>query len=346
MDTAAFREEQPMKTYLQASDLPTTRVGQVELPRLIMGIHPYDGCSYVSAERDAENLRRFGTAGSVAEVLRVAIEEMGLTTVQVDHMEPVLDRLHLQAIWEAERLTGVQLGLVAYLLIPIAFKGADVTYSERAHSTLYAGNYAAAGAAFDAKIRSDDIMHYLLREDPSKLVTPASVPPFSPEEVEQLEIDYRLLERYLGFFEGCEILVMDPGAEIDVLAMTGRFDLIREYLAYLRGQYDTVITSVHHAGVTIPLLEEQGIEVDAYLTPVNRPGTAMYPTPEMALDAIRQASVPVLAIKPMAGGRHLGRKAFEYVFDEVGVDGCMFGLGTVAQVRETASAAREVLGVG
>jgi hypothetical protein len=53
----------------------------------------------------------------------------------------------------------------------------------------------------------------------------------------------------------------------------------------------------------------------------------------------------VLAIKPMAGGRYLGRKAFEYVYDEVGVDGCMFGMGTVEQVRETATAARSVLGI-
>jgi hypothetical protein len=260
-------------------------------------------------------------------------------------MEPVLNRLHLQAIWEAERLAGVKLGLVAYLLVPIAFQGADVTYSQRAHATLYAGDRDAAGAAFEAKIRADDIMHYLLRGASDKLVTPETVPPFSPEEAARLEIDYRLLERYLGFFEGCEVLVMDPGAEIDVLAMTGRFDLIRGYRDYLRQQYDTVITSVHHAGVTIPLLEEQGIDFDAYLTPINRPGTAMYPTPEMALDAIRQASVPVIAIKPMAGGRYLGHKAFEYVYDEVGVDGCMFGMGTVDQVRETATAAREVLGI-
>jgi hypothetical protein len=55
--------------------------------------------------------------------------------------------------------------------------------------------------------------------------------------------------------------------------------------------------------------------------------------------------VPVIAIKPMAGGRYLGRPAFEYVFDEVGVAGCMFGMGTAEQVRETAGAAREVLGL-
>ena len=41
----------------------------------------------------------------------------------------------------------------------------------------------------------------------------------------------------------------------------------------------------------------------------------------------------------------LGATLFEYVYDEVGVDGCMFGLGTIEQVRETASAAREVLGL-
>jgi hypothetical protein len=334
-----------MRGYLEASDLPTFQVGGIELPRLIMGIHPYDGCSYVSAERDAENLRCFGRAGAVAEVLRYAVEEQGLTTVQVDHMEPVLNRLHLQAIWEAEQLSGVQLGLVAYILIPFALDGADVTYADRAHSTLYAYDERAAGTAFVEHIRGDEIMDYLLRESPGQLTTPETVPPFTAEEAARLEIDYATLEQYLGFFAGCEILVADPGAEIDVLAMLGRFDLIREYLAFLRARYDTVITSVHHAGVTIPLLEAEGIEWDAYLTPVNRPGTAMYPTPEMALDAIRQASVPVIAIKPMAGGRYLGQKAFEYVYDEVGVAGCMFGMGTVEQVRETAGAAREVLGL-
>ena len=70
----------------------------------------------------------------------------------------------------------------------------------------------------------------------------------------------------------------------------------------------------------------------------------MFPTRDMAIDAIKNATKPVIAIKPMAGGRYLGHKAFEYVFDEVGVQASMFGMGTVDQVRETTQAAREVLG--
>ena len=334
-----------MKSYLEACGVPTTRIGEVELPRLIMGIHPYDGCSYVDRERDAQNLRAFGRAAAVAEVLRYAVEECGITAVQVDHMIPDLNRLHLQALWETERLTGVQIGLVAYLLIPISLDGAEVTYSDRAHATLYAHDERAGGQAFRDHIRQDDIVRYLLGGTFDGLVTPETVPPFTPEEASRLEIDYAMLERNFGFFAGCEILVADPGAEIDLLAMLGRTDLIRQYLAFLRSRFDTVITSVHHAGVTIPLLEQEGIEVDAYLTPVNRPGSHMFPTPEMALDAIRQASKPTIAIKPMAGGRYLGRQAFEYVFDQANVTACMFGMGTLHQVRETIQAGQEALGL-
>ena len=333
-----------MKSYLEAGGVPTTRIGQEEVPRLIMGIHPYDGCSYVDKDRDDENFRAFDRAGKVAEVLRYAVEEAGLTAVQVDHMIPILNRLHLQAIWETEQRVDVQLGLVAYILIPVSLNGEMMAYSDRAHATFYAHNADRAGDAFEAHIREDGIMHYLLGGSLEGLVTPDTVAPYTPEEAARFEIDYGILEQYLGFFAGCDILVADPGAEIDLLAMTGRFDLIREYLDFLRQRFKTVITSVHHAGVTIPLLEAEDIPVDGYLTPINQPGTAMFPTRDLALDALCQASKPIIAIKPMAGGRYLGHRAFEFVFDEVGVAASMFGMGTIEQVAETARAAKEVLG--
>ena len=334
-----------MRTYLEGCGVPTTQIGQAEIPRLIMGIHPYDGCSYQNKERDAENFRAFSRVQSVADVLRYAVEEGGITAVQVDHMLPELDRLHLQAIWETEQQTDTQLGMVAYILIPVTLDGEIVSYSERAHSTFYARNEALGGAAFREHFHRDDILRYNLGDTFNGIVTPETVPPYTEEDAARFEIDYGILEQYLGFFAGCDILIADPGAEIDLLAMTGRFDLIREYLSFLRQRFDTVITSVHHAGVTLPLLEAENIPVDGYLTTVNAPGTFMFPTRDMAIDAIKNASKPVIAIKPLAGGRYLGHKAFEYVFKEVGVSASMFGMGTLGQVRETTQAAREVLGV-
>ena len=333
-----------MKSYLEACQVPTTRIGQAEVPRLIMGIHPYDGCSYQDQARDADNDRAFDRTEKVAKVLRYAVQDAGVTAVQVDHMNTVLNRLHLQAVRETEQDTDTQVGLVAYILIPVTLGGEMVAYSDRAHATFYAHNEKAAGRAFREHIAEDDIVRYVLGGSFEGLVTPETVPPYTPEDAARFEIDYDVLEGYLGFFEGCDILVADPGAEIDLLAMIGRFDLIREYIAFLRGRFQTVITSVHHAGITIPLLETEGIPVDGYLTTVNGPGTFMFPTREMALDAIRNVDKPVIAIKPMAGGRYLGHKAFEFVFDEAGVQASMFGMGTLEQVKETTKAAKEVLG--
>ena len=333
-----------MKSYLEACGVPTTTIGEIEVPRLIMGIHPYDGCSYVDPERDAANYRAFDRAGKVSQVLRYAVEEAGITVAQVDHMLPVLNRLHLQAIWETEQETGIQIGLVAYILIPVTYSGEGIEYSKRAHATFFAHDDRVGGEAFRSQIQRDGILRYVLGGSLDALITPETVSPYTSDDAALFEIDYPRLERELGFFEGCDILIADPGAEIDLLAMTGRFDLIRAYIDFLRRRFDTVITSVHHAGITVPLLEAEGIAVDGYLTPVNRSGMYMFPTQELALDAIRQASKPVISIKPMAGGRYLGHKAFEFVFDEVGVAATMFGMGTIDQVSETIEAAKEVLG--
>lgn len=258
-------------------------------------------------------------------------------------MIPDLDRLHLQAVWETERRTDTQIGLLPYILVPVTLDGEIVSYSPRAHATFYAHGDRVGGEAFRAKLEGDEILRYTLSGSMANLVTPDIAAPYTEEEAARFSIDYSVLEQYLGFFAGCEILVADPGAEIDLLAMAGRFDLIREYIAFLRGRYDTVITSVHHAGITIPLLEQEGIDVDAYLTPVNRLGHYMFPTRELALDAIRNSRKPIIAIKPMAGGRDLGTPAFDHVFTEVGVAATLYGMGTIDQVRETTAAACQVL---
>ena len=125
----------------------------------------------------------------------------------------------------------------------------------------------------------------------------------------------------------------------------GRVDLIKEYLDFFRSRFDTVISSVHHAGTTIPLIEEHNIYFDGYMLPINNPGMYMFPTQDRVVDAVRNTNKPVICIKPMAGGRYLGEKAFEYVFNDVGVESVMFGMATIEQVTETATAARSVLGL-
>lgn len=335
-----------MSIHNRVQSIPTFKLGEIDFPRLVMGLHPYDGVSYQDTERDAENLKLFGKVDPVADVLRHAVSRFGFSVTQVDHMIPELNRLHLQAIWESERRLNSKIGLLAYILIPISLNGENVSYTERAHSTLYAYDTDAVGEkAYLEQIMKDQILKYTVGGTFDNLVTPKTVEPYGLADAENFTIDYGILEQYLGFFAGCDILVADPGAEIDLLAAVGRFDLIKEYIAFLRTRFETVISSVHHAGTTIPLLEENGIDVDGYIVPINQPGMYMFPTQERVIDAVKQTNKPVIAIKPLAGGRYLGTKAFEFVFNEVGAESCMFGMGTIEQVNETAAAARSALGL-
>jgi hypothetical protein len=334
-----------MKSYLEGCGVPTTHIGQTEAPRLMMGNHPYDGNSYVSRERDEWNLRTFDRAAKVAAVLRYAVEEAGITVTQAAHEKPARNRLHLQAIWEAAQATGIEIGLLAHMIVPVLLDGELAARTKRTRATLYAHDERAAGDAFRLHIRQDPIVNRLLDGRRNAFVTSDTAPPYTESEAARFRVDYGRLEHHLGFYAGCNVVIADPGAEVDLLAMTGRLDLVREYVDWLKRRYASVVVSIHHAGVTIPLLEADNIPVDGYLTPVNPLGALMNPTPESALSAIRAAQKPIIAIKPLAGGRYLGHKAFEYVFNEVGVAAALFGMGTLQQVRETTKAARDVLGV-
>jgi len=339
--------EEKMKTYLEACTVPTVAIGEVEIPRLIMGIHPFDGYGYVSPERDRAMLEHFSEFQRIVDVLSYVAGE-GITVVQTDHMEPHLHRQHLVAIWKTMSQTGIEIGTVPFLVVPVALDGKPVD-QKRVHATFDKNAYERYGEEYREYFKTDPIVAYVsgghgAEED--MLVQFEQVPPYAQEEIDRMEIDYRTFEGYIGFFDGFDKLIADPGAEIDLLAPGGRFDLIEEYIAYLRKHFRAVVTSVHHPGITIPALEEGGASFDGYITPLNKPGMFMLPTPQSALEAVRNSTRPVIAIKPMAGGRLVKQEAFDYVLNEIGAAACMFGLGRMDEVQHTVSEAKKALGGG
>ncbi|MFH1571241.1 MAG: hypothetical protein ABIL09_24850, partial [Gemmatimonadota bacterium] len=205
-----------------------------------------------------------------------------------------------------------------------------------------------AGPAYREYLKADPIVRYMGSGHGASgedfLVYHEEVPPFTAEEFGRMQVDYERLNQHLGFFAGFEPYIADAGAEVDLLAAGERLDLIEEYIAFLRRHYPAVVTSVHHPGVTLPILESEGVSFDGYITPVNKLGVFMLPTPETALTAIRAARKPVISIKPMAGGRLLSQEAFDYVLNEVGVAATMFGLGTIDEVCATVPRALAALG--
>lgn len=333
-----------MKTYLEACQVPTVAIGPIEIPRLIMGIHPFDGYGYVSPARDQEMLAHFSRFDRIVEVLSYAVGE-GITAVQSDHTATHLNRQHLTAIWKVQEQTSVQIAIIPFLLVPLVLDGQPID-QRRVHATLDRNAFERYGQRYREYLDQDPIVAYVTHGHGAAedvMVRFEEVPAYTPEEIGQMAVDYAAFERYLGFFAGFEGLIADPGAEVDLLAPGGRFDLIEEYIAFLRKYFKAVVASIHHPGITLPLLERAGISFDGYIAPLNKLGVFMLPTPEAALAAIRRSTRPIIAIKPMAGGRLLGQEAFDYVLNEIGAAACMFGMGRLEEVQFTLSAAKKAL---
>ncbi|MFC1526115.1 hypothetical protein ACFL6X_04805 [Candidatus Latescibacterota bacterium] len=336
-----------METHLEACTVPTVTIGQVEVPRLIMGIHPFDGYGYIGAEKDAFNAGHFSHFDRIVQVISW-VASQGVTAVQTDHTAEHLNRQHLVAVHKASQQTGISLATIPFLYVPVTLDGQLLDH-RRVYATLDRSAFEREGEAYREYLRADPIVQYMgagqgaVGED--FLVSHEEVEPFSADEFGRMAVDYERFNQYLGFFAGVDPFIADAGCEVDFLAAGGRFDLMEEYIAFLRRHYPAVITSIHHPGVTIPLLDEQDVSFDGYMTPVNKLGVFMLPTPDSALTAIRASRKPIISIKPMGGGRLLDREAFDYVLNDVGVAATLFGLGTIDEVTYTVSEARQALGL-
>jgi len=99
---------------------------------------------------------------------------------------------------------------------------------------------------------------------------------------------------------------------------------------------------VHHAGMTIPRMDDGLDGFDGYLTPLNPMGLMMFPTKASAESAVRATEKCVYAIKPLAGGRVDPEEAFRYVFG-FDVEGCMIGCASISEVKEDFTAATSAL---
>jgi hypothetical protein len=67
-----------MSIHSKVESIPTTPLGKIDFPRLTMGVHPFDGVSYQSVERDAENLQLFGEVKHVADIIAHAVQNSDL----------------------------------------------------------------------------------------------------------------------------------------------------------------------------------------------------------------------------------------------------------------------------
>ena len=303
---------------------------------LVLGHMPLVGISYQSREKDEEYRRRFAEANEMKSVIESAIK-MGIRRfAAASPSSSPLSPLHLRVL---KRMVdeGHDVELIPCVGIPIKIGDRSIDAFRR-----WATYLALEGKLYPEvkqRILDDPILNF--REGWRRRL-PASKP-YGKEAFKRLTLDWRQMEDDLEHFVELPVSHMEPGSETDFLTIAGRFDLIGEILDRIKDHgYRGALLGVHHAGVTIPKIDEELQGFNGYVTPLNPLGVMMFPTKASAEKAVRSTKKAVYAIKPLAGGRVEPRRAFTYVFD-FDVEGCMVGAASVAEVEEDFKVAIEIL---
>lgn len=333
-----------MKNYIAACSFPLQKIGDIPVPRLILGHLPFVGESYQGSEKNREYTTKFSDKTNTVKILRIAVEKYGLTVTAAGvSSNSRLTRLFLEAVRETERLADTEIAIIPCIQIPLTIHGKPVdTY--RRWLTYYEIERQLAEDIILDKYLEDPVLQCRRDWKTKFKETLHHSKPYGRKELKDLQIDFESLEREITILEDYKILFAELGSETDFLALTDRLDLLETLVDRLHSTCGhRILLGVHHAGVTIPKLENSEIKFDGYVTPINRMGVMMFPTSRLAVEAIRVAKRPVIAIKPLAGGRIKSREALEYVYKEMEIDFCMIGVGSEREAEEDFSIAHKIL---
>ncbi len=333
-----------MKNYVTACGFPLQKIGNIPVPKLILGHLPFVGESYQGSEKNREYTTRFSDTKNTVKILKIAVEKYGLTVTAagIPANDP-LSSLYFEAIKETEKLADTEIAVVPCIQIPLTINGKPVdTY--RRWLTYYEVERQLAGEEILGKYLEDPVLQCRKDWKTQFKETLQYSKPYGKKEWNNLQIDFKSLEKEITVLEDFKILFAELGSETDFLAVTDRLDLLETLVDSLRNKHGhSILLGVHHAGVTIPKLEKSEIKFDGYVTPINKMGIMMFPTSGLAVEAIKAAKRHVIAIKPLAGGRIKPKAALEYVYREMEIDFCMIGVGTEKEAEENFSTANEIL---
>jgi aryl-alcohol dehydrogenase-like predicted oxidoreductase len=170
--------------------------------------------------------------------------------------------------------------------------------------------------------------------------------PYGLKELDgDLKINWNKWEDEMIRLSTHNIAWIEPGSESDFLALS-RMDLLEELLDRTHEFGYRVLLGSHHLGVTFQLLNEKRVRKhDGYVTPINKFGIMMFPTKneiEKCIKNARKKEKIIFGVKPFAGGRIKPKEALEYVYNEIGVDMCMIGAGSIEELEEDLEAASTI----
>lgn len=303
--------------------------------RMILGHMPFIGISYKSKEKDEEYSTRFSAESAVRKIVEAAVK-IGICRFASATPGSSLSSAHLR-ILRTMIAEGQEIELLPCIEIPLRLGESEVSAFRR--WATYADLERKTHSEVVQRMINDPILNF---RDGWKAGLPGSKT-YVEKDFKKLTMDRSRIADCLEYFADLPISAVELGSETDFLTVANRLDLLGELIDNIRNRgFNRVLLGIHHAGVTIPILDDKLDGFHGYVTPLNPLGVMMFPTKASAERAVRGTVMDVYAIKPLAGGRVDPKTGFTYVFS-FDVESCMLGVSSVSELKEDVKAAVEVL---
>ncbi|MFP3950658.1 MAG: hypothetical protein ACLFVP_00715 [Candidatus Bathyarchaeia archaeon] len=302
---------------------------------LILGHLPLVGISYQGKDRDKMYFDKFSEKREMEKVIKAAYSRGINRFAAATSDSNFLSAQHIQVLREISKER--EIGVIPCISIPLKLHGSEINPYRRWSSYLKLEEECYPNVR--ERVFNDPILNF--RENWKERLTRAQ--PYKEKDFKKLTVNWSAFEGYLDEFKKLPVKSIEPGSETDLLAATGRFDILGIIIDKIHENgYSDVIFGVHHGGITIPEMDEELGGFKGYLTPLNPDGVMMLPTKASAEDAVRNTNKEVYAIKPFAGGRVKPEDAFQYVFS-FDIASCIFGAASIHEVEEDVAAALKAL---
>jgi len=323
--------------------IPTFSIGKVRVPRLILGHLPFLGESYQGPSKNTDYNKKFSDIKNIEVILKRSIEKYSLNVFSAPtYTDGPHASKFLKAINNMKSETGIDIRLILCLKIPLLLENKKID-DYRRWTTYYNIEKKYGEKMILERYLNDPVLQARENWKEKFLWNLNNVSPYS-FEIDDLQIDYEVVKDILSKLKEMSVLYVELGSETDFLAMCNRLDILSNLINLISNNFRyKCLLGCHHSGTTIPILESSSINFDGYITPVNKLGVMMFPTQQESENAIKNATKPVIAIKPFAGGRISPIDAFEYVYDKLEIKSCMIGVGSEKELDEDVSSAVEVL---
>lgn len=271
----------------------------------------------------------------VEAALRSGVTQFAASSSGFNELAPV----HLEVLREASGEE--EISLIPCLSVPLRLGGKGLNDYRRWATHL---NYESSrfGASVEERYLNDPVLNFR----PAWKEGLKGAKGYGLRELEAgLKVDWSSWEALVSEFSDFEVAWIEAGTEVDLLAIS-RIDLLGELIDEVRAAGYRVLLGTHHAGATIPIVEEEGVGgFDGYVTPINKLGVMMFPTKARAEASVEEAKRRgrlIVCVKPFAGGRIEPREALAYAYKRA--DACMLGAATPKEAEENFKLAGELAG--